>query len=313
MIPALVLAAGLATRFRPLSFVRAKAAAPVAGQPLIGRILQRLAASGVTDAVVNLHHLPHTITAILGDGSDIGMRVRYSWEMPVLGSAGGPRRALPILGSSTFLIVNGDTLNDVNVPALVDDHRRSGALVTIAVMPNREPDKYSGIVADDRGAMTGLAKRGSEVASYHVVGVQVMEARALATVPDDVPYGSIATLYPALIAAHPGSVRVVDCAAEFLDIGTPGDYLRTSILLAEGEAGPLYGSRARIHPTARIEDSVLWDDVEVGEGSSLKECVVTDGVHVPADTSWVGVTIRHATGELAPGERAIDGLAICSL
>ena len=70
MIPALVLAAGLATRLRPLSHVRAKAALPVAGRPLIHRIIDRLSTAGVDDLVVNLHHLPHTITSLLGDGGD---------------------------------------------------------------------------------------------------------------------------------------------------------------------------------------------------------------------------------------------------
>ena len=99
MIPALVLTAGLATRLRPLSLVRAKAAMPVGGEPLVRRILRGLRASGVMDAVLNLHHLPHTITQLVGDGSDLGVRVRYSWEQPVLGSAGGPRQALPLLDS----------------------------------------------------------------------------------------------------------------------------------------------------------------------------------------------------------------------
>ena len=125
MIPALVLTAGLATRLRPLSLVRAKAALPVAGDPLIRHILRWLAASGVTDAVLNLHHLAHTITGIIGDGAD-GVRVRYSWEVPVLGSAGGPRRALPLLGTSPFLIVNGDTLTNVDVTKLVADLHRAG-------------------------------------------------------------------------------------------------------------------------------------------------------------------------------------------
>src|SRR6478672_8495534 len=97
MVPALVLTAGLATRLRPLSFVRAKAALPVAGVPLVRRILTSLASAGITDVVMNLHHLPHTLTTLVGDGSDLGMTVRYSWETPVLGSAGGPRRALPLL------------------------------------------------------------------------------------------------------------------------------------------------------------------------------------------------------------------------
>ena len=68
-----------------------------------------------------------------------------------------------------------------------------------------------------------------------------------------------------------------------------------------------------ISPTARIERSILWDDVIVEDGAMLKECVVTDGVRVPADTSWHGVTIRVASGELTPGERRIEGLAIGSL
>src|SRR6476620_11047959 len=123
MIPALVLTAGLATRLRPLSWVRAKAALPVGDRVIIQRILQWLAAQGVAEAVLNLHHLPHTISGILGDGAAEGLRVRYSWEMPVLGSAGGPRRALPLLSDRTFLIINGDTLTNVDIGALVDEHR----------------------------------------------------------------------------------------------------------------------------------------------------------------------------------------------
>jgi NDP-sugar pyrophosphorylase family protein len=313
MIPALVLAAGLATRLRPLSLVRAKAALPVAGTPLVRRILERLAAAGVRDAVVNLHYLPQTITALVGDGTDLGVRVRYSWEMPVLGSAGGPRRALPLLGSSTFLIVNGDTLTDVDLDALVDAHRRAGALVTMAVVPNTEPHKYGGASVQADGVVTGFVKRGSREPSYHFVGVQAAEAGAFEGVRDDVPSESVASLYPALMARQPGAVRAFVSSAEFFDIGTPADYLSTSLLLHEREGSPLHGAGARIHAGARVERSVLWDDVEVGEGSFVKECVVTDGVRVPADTSWTGVTLRRANGELAPGERPVEGLAVCSL
>ncbi|MSO82582.1 MAG: NDP-sugar synthase [Acidobacteria bacterium] len=313
MIPALVLTAGLATRLRPLSFVRAKAAVPVAGQPLITRVLRQLRAAGVVEAVLNLHHLPHTLTRIVGDGSDLDMRVRYSWEVPILGSAGGPRQALPLLGASTFLVANGDTLTDVDIALLVAAHRRSGALVTMAVMPNTEPQKYGGVVVTADGAVTGFAKRGSSQASYHFVGLQVAEAAAFASLHAGVPHESVAALYPALISARPGSVRAYVCTAEFLDIGTADDYLRTSLLLARREGGALHGARARIDPTARIEDSILWDDVEVGTGSMLRECIVADGACVPGDTSWIGVTLRQAIGALAPGERRIGELAVASL
>ena len=114
-LPALVLTAGLGTRLRPLTAVRAKPALPVAGEPLVRRILRWLAAAGVKRPVLNLHHLPETVTALVGDGADLGPSVRYSWEIPMLGSAGGPRRALPLLDADRFLIVNGDTLTDVDL------------------------------------------------------------------------------------------------------------------------------------------------------------------------------------------------------
>jgi NDP-sugar pyrophosphorylase family protein len=312
MVPALVLTAGLATRLRPLSFVRAKAALPVAGVPLVHRLLRSLAAAGVSEAVLNLHHLPHTLTRVVGDGSDLGVRVRYSWEVPVLGSAGGPRRAVPLLGSS-FLIVNGDTLTTLDIGALVGDHRRSGALVTMAVVPNTEPDKYSGLSVSDDGAVTGFAKRGAPDNAFHFIGVQVAEAEAFASVPPNVPFATSA-LYTSLVASRPGSIRVFEATAEFFDIGTPSDYLDTSLRIADREGRrESWPSGARVAPSARIERSVLWDDVVVEAGAMLRECVVTDGVRVPADTSWHGVTLRLAGDELAPGERRIERLAIASL
>lgn len=314
MIPALVLTAGLATRLRPLSFVRAKAAMPVAGEPLVRRILRQLRASGVTEAVLNLHHLPHTITRVVGDGSDLGVKVRYSWETPVLGSAGGPRQALPIVGATTFLVANGDTLTNVDIAAVLAEHRRSGALVTMAVVPNKEPEKYGGVLVDADAAVTGFTRRGSTERSYHFVGVQIAEADAFASVSPGTVAKSVGDLYPRLIATRPGSVRACITTAEFLDIGTPDDYLRTSLLLARREAGAtLHGARTRVDPAARVEESVLWDDVAVEAGSLVRQCVVADGTRVPGGTSWVGVTLRPTIGELASGERRIDGLAVAPL
>jgi mannose-1-phosphate guanylyltransferase len=315
MIPALVLTAGLGTRLRPLSFVRAKGALPLAGEPLARRILRWLHQSGLRDAVLNLHHLPHTLTGAIGDGSDIGMRIRYSWETPVLGSAGGPRRALPLLSTrgESFLIVNGDTLTDVSIAALVDDHRSSGALVTMAVIPNTEPEKYSGVAADADGRFTRFVPRGSSERSFHFVGVQVAEPRAFASIPPDTPH-EVRTLYPALCEAQAGAVRLFRTNAQFLDIGTPADYLSTALAIADRDGAlGVSGARSQIAPDARIERSVLWDDVVIGQGALVKECVVADRVVVPSDTSWHGVTLRVPAGELAPGERVIEGLAVCPL
>lgn len=314
MLPALLLTAGHATRLRPLSLVRAKGAVPVAGIAIAERILRKLAAAGVREAVLNLHHRPESLTRLLGDGSTLGLRLRYSWETPLLGSAGGPRRARSLLGTSPFLVVNGDTLTDADVGALVAAHRDHDALATLAVVPNSEPDKYDGLAVDGAGCITGRVLRGSGQPSYHFIGLQIVEASAFDSVPPDTPYESVAALYPALIAQRPGAVRAWRCDAEFLDIGTPADYLDSALLIGarEGVSRDV-GARCRIAPTAQLHRSILWDDVVVEAGAVLRDTIVTDGVRVPADTSWHGVTLRRATGNGVDGEKQIGDIAVAPL
>lgn len=290
MIPAVVLTAGLATRLRPLSLVRAKAALPVAGRPLVWHILEQLRDAGVTDAVLNLHHLPETITGRVGDGTALGIRVRYSWEREVLGSAGGPKRAAPLVGGPTFLVLNGDTLASVDIPGLVAHHQATGALVTMATTPNEEPLKYGGIAATPEGAMTGVVRRGDRTPSHHFVGVQVVQAEAFRTVPADVRWASVGTLYPELIAKTPGSIRVYSGRGAFYDIGTPQDYLATALRLGRN------AGHASTPGDSQVVDSVLWDGASVGPGASLTRCVVTDGVAVPSGSTWVEQTLRRADG-----------------
>jgi mannose-1-phosphate guanylyltransferase len=313
---ALVLTAGLGTRLRPLTDVRAKPAIPVAGEPMIRRIIASLASHGVTDLVLNLHHRPDTIAAVVGNGSDLGVRVRYSWEQPmVLGSGGGPRLALPIVGTDVFLIVNGDTLTDVDVPALARAHDRSDALVTLALVPNREFDRYGGVRLDDDGRVVGFVARGPAAqGSYHYIGVQVAEAEVFAGVRAGEAVRSIGGVYDALMAARPGSVRGFVSDAAFWDVGTITDYWRTWHAFSELPPGSdpnpgsdpkpenraIWGQTPVIDRSARVTDSILWDDVEIGADAAVDECILTDGVRVPAGATYRRMAIvRDAAGRLA--------------
>ena len=288
-----MLAAGLGTRLQPLTLARAKAAAPVDGEPLVRRTIKWLVRQGLTDLVLNLHHKPETITAVVGDGSDLGARVRYSWESPVLGSAGGPRHALPLLldppspkprrgEGRTCVLVNGDTLTTVDLRAMIDQHRRSGAAVTMALIPNPRPEKYGSVQLDGDHAVTGFTRRGTR--GFHFIGPQVIEAEAFMSLPDGVPSETVLGLYPQLIAERRGSVMGFVSDAAFQDIGTPADLLQTSLDLAAAEGRPdhpRWGRGARVAGSATVTRSVLWDDVTVGEGAQLEECVVADGVTIP--------------------------------
>src|SRR5579872_6395571 len=251
---ALVLTAGLGTRLRPLTDVRAKAAIPVAGVPIVRRIAAWLAAQHVTRLVLNLHHRPETVTAVLGDGEDLGVHVRYSWEQPrVLGSAGGPRLALPIVGARTFFVINGDTLTDLDLSTLARAHTASGARVTLALVPNREFLRYGGVRIDAQARVTGFVVKGpSAEGSYHYIGVQIVDADVFAALTSGEPAQSIGGVYDALIAAQPGAVRGFVCDAAFWDVGTVADYWRTSRAFADPSAGATTGTDVSIEATARI-------------------------------------------------------------
>ncbi len=252
------------------------------------------------EAVLNLHHLPETITAEVGDGSDLGMRVRYSFESPVLGSAGGPRKALSLLPDEEFFIINGDVLTNVDLQALAARHLETGALVTMAVMPNNWPDLYVGIVVDSTGRFHSAVPRGSSVRSYHFVGVQIAHPSAFAALPLNEPAESVSGVYRSLVANNLGAVRAFLCEPDFWDVGTAVDYLDASRSIGEREGHhlPHTGHRSVIHPTARVMNSVLWDDVDVGPDAALDRCVLGDGVKIPAGVSFRNCAIIQRDGQL---------------
>jgi mannose-1-phosphate guanylyltransferase len=312
---ALLLTAGLGTRLQPLTYVRAKAAVPINGEPLVRRVIRILATAGIRDLVLNLHHRPQSIAACVGDGSDLDVRVRYSWEQPVLGSAGGPRRALPLVVDTLeddFLIVNGDTLTDVDIWSLIERHRESGALVTMALIPNPRPSHYGGVAVTEDGWVTGFTRAaGRGIAnpprSFHFIGVQVARASAFADLADGVPAESVNALYPRLIAANPRSVAAYVSQASFLDIGTPRDCLDTSLILAHAEGARFTGADSRVASSAVLVRTMLWDDVTVGAGAHLEDCIVADGVRVPEGARYERCAIVAAgISAPVPGEM-IDG------
>jgi NDP-sugar pyrophosphorylase family protein len=285
---ALVLTAGLGTRLRPLTDVRAKPAIPVAGVPIARRIISWLVRSGADDIVLNLHHLPQTIASAVGDGCDLSARVRYSWEGPLLlGSAGGPRQALSIVGADTFFIVNGDVLTDVDLEALYEAHCAGGATITLALVPHDAPDRYGGVRVDDDGRVRDFPSAGvAGDAVYHFVGVQVVEADAFRSLSLGQPAQSIRGLYDRLIADRPGSVRGFVSRADFRDIGTVADYWQTSWSMDAPAASPAaYGDRTRVSPASIVSRSILWDNVVVNDGCVVEDCILTDGVALPPGTT----------------------------
>jgi NDP-sugar pyrophosphorylase family protein len=284
MLPsAIVLTAGLGTRLAPLTLIRAKPAVPVAGIPLVLRLLRWLADQNVQSVVLNLHHMPDTITRVVGHGNDAAMRVRYSWEPTILGSAGGLRSALSLL-DKRFFVINGDTLTDLNLSDLQQTHDQTGADVTLATTDHPDPSRYGGVEVNDAGLAVRFCPAGTPC--RHFVGVQMVESSVFSELAEGTPTAIIGGVYDALLANGPGRIATHHVTGRFHDIGTPADYLATSLEItrSEGDEAVPAGNRNRVHPTAVLTRTILWDDVVIGEHCHLTDCIVADGVELPAHT-----------------------------
>ena len=137
----------------PLTCRRAKPVLPVLNRPLLHWTLDRLAAAGVTEVVVNLHHLPATVVRAVGDGVHFGLRITYSRERAILGTGGGPRKVRAFFGEEPFLLVNGDVLFDFDLRRLLDRHRRAEVRVSLGLIPNPDPRRYGPVITDETGGV----------------------------------------------------------------------------------------------------------------------------------------------------------------
>jgi NDP-sugar pyrophosphorylase family protein len=171
--------------------------------------------------------------------------------------------------------------------------------VTIAVVPNEHPDRYGGLILDSTGRFHSVVPRGSRVRSYHVVGVQMANPSAFARLPLNQPAESIGALYKELVKEDLGHVRAFLCQADFWDVGTAADYLAACLCHQQGrrQRAPA-GRRSHVEPSARVSESVIWDDVSVGAGATLERCIVADGAKIPAGASFRNCAIIQRDGEL---------------
>ncbi len=305
-LPAIVLTAGLGTRLDPLTRLVAKPAVPLGRQSLIERVLAWIRQQGVTEAVLNLHHRPVTLTTIVGDGRHLGLRVRYSWEPSVLGSAGGPRRALPLIEGDPVLIVNGDTLSDFALDPMIEAHAASGADVTLAVVPNPAPDHYNGMMTDSSGRVMGFVPRGQAAGSWHFIGVQIARRRVFDGLRDGEPAETIAGTYRDIVAAGDGRIRVWPATTSFIDVGTPRDYLRAALTFADD------ADRAARGP--HLRRTIVWPEAMLAADVELDGCVVAGPVRLGAGFRGRDAVIVPAA-LVTSGDRATvqDGVALFPL
>jgi mannose-1-phosphate guanylyltransferase len=323
-VNAVVLVGGEGTRLRPLTTARPKQLLPVAGVPMLDRVLASLVAAGIDGIVLSLGYRPDDFVAAYAGRRIDGVPVQCVVEPDPLDTGGAIRFAAVTAGiDDTFVAVNGDVLTDLDVAALVAFHRsRRGAEATIALVGVDDPSRFGVVVTDGDGRVTAFVEKpppGLAPSNQINAGAYVMEPSVLARIAPDVRVSVERSTFPDLVAA--GTLFALAGDAYWLDTGTPEAYLQahadllggvrggppapSAHLVAEGlwtvgpvavqgtaGAGTLLGTGATVAAGAVVRSSYIGCDATVDSGATVTASVVLDGAHVHAgavvDRSVVG-------------------------
>ncbi|MFN2501319.1 MAG: sugar phosphate nucleotidyltransferase [Pyrinomonadaceae bacterium] len=302
---AMILAAGFGTRLFPLTIDRTKPAIPFLGKPLVGYVAEYIAQFGITDIVVNLHHQPDSVIAALGDGEAFGVHIDYTREEPeILGTAGALDNARHLLEDGTFLIVNGKIISDIDINAALDTHRRAEAIATMVLKPNSKREKFT-IVNTEDGLLTGFGDYAAPVTAAELrdtahdidiplmfTGIHILEPKVFDYIPRGVYSDIVPTFYnPALGNGERIAVHVAD--ATWFELSTIPRYLDISLAMMNG-GDVHFGRNCVLEGAASLKDSVIWDDVTIGDGAALYRTIIADGVTVERGEHFENVAIVRA-------------------
>lgn len=333
---AVILAGGEGTRLRPLTLSVPKPVVPVVDRPFLRHQLDLLTRVGVQDVVFCIAYQPDRVRAVFGDGSAAGKRIRYAVEETPLGTGGAVKNAEPWLDGTT-LVFNGDVLTDVDLPAVVERHRRSGAAATLVLTPVPNPAAYGLVETDASGGVRRFIEKPdpSQITTDTInAGIYVLETSTLALMPPGVNHSIERAFFPALLARG-DRVSAYVHRGYWIDIGTPEKYqqvhrdilgARFPVALdgrpraggwvhdeahvdpgAELEAPFYIGPRSRIAAGARIgAGSVLTAGVSVAAGARVADSVLWEGTELAREARVEGALLgrgvrvgEHAS--VAPG------------
>jgi mannose-1-phosphate guanylyltransferase len=305
----MVLAAGLGTRLRPLTYEMPKPMVPVLNRPIMDHILELLRRHGAHDLVANLSYLPEQLRERYGDGSAHGVSLEWSFEEELLGTAGGVRKVRDFFGDAPFLVMAADALTDIDLGAVREAHLSNDGIATLAVKRVPDTTEYGVVIAGADGRIQGFQEKPhpaealSDLASCMIY---VLEPEIFDYFPDRDEVDFALDVFPALLDNDvPFYVREID--AYWNDVGSLDEYrqgnfdalsgaVRVSHDSVEASEGVFLGEGSSIPDNAEVQPPVL-----VGGGCELAEGVHLDGPLVIGEGSRIGAGARLKEAVLLPG------------
>ena len=305
---ALILAGGEGTRLRPLTLTIPKPVMPLVDRPFISYMLEWLRRHGIDDVILSCGFMAEGVREVLGDGSALGVSLRYLEEPEPLGTGGALKFAEDLL-DERFFMLNGDVLTDIDLSAQLEQHERTGAAATLALIAVDDPSAYGLVrLADDRSVKEFVEKPGPELHDTNLInaGAYVIERRVLeGMAPAGTNISIEREVFPTLVGR---GLYAFPASGYWLDIGTPERYLQATFDILEGNVATEVGRRladaslalvdgaridgrvvapALIGPDAVVEESaivggrtVLGRGARVGEGAHIESSVLLAGASV---------------------------------
>jgi mannose-1-phosphate guanylyltransferase len=315
----MVLAAGLGTRLRPLTYEITKPMVPVLDRPVMEHIVDLIDRYDFDGVIANLHYFPETIREHFGE------RISYRFEEELLGTAGGVRACAEFFGDEPFLVIAGDALTDIDLGAFVARHRESGGVATLAVKQVPDTREYGVVLHDSAGRITGFQEKPAPeeaLSDLGNCGIYMFEPRIFDYFPErpfvdwakdvfptllenDVPFhihevgeywndvGSLAELRQGTFDALRGELR----------LEMEGEQVRPGVTAVGGSPlredtdvdGDVWiGRDVQIGSGVRLMGPiVLGDGARVGDGAQLRESIVFPGTEIAAESILIGAIAGH--------------------
>jgi mannose-1-phosphate guanylyltransferase/mannose-1-phosphate guanylyltransferase/phosphomannomutase len=285
----MVLAAGLGTRLRPLTYEITKPMVPVLDRPVMEHIVDLLTRHGFEDVVANLHYFPDSIRHHFGE------RLHYRFEEELLGTAGGVRGCSAFFGDEPFLVISGDALTDIDVTALAERHRSAGGIATLAVKQVPDTREYGVILHDREGRVTGFQEKPAPeeaLSNLGNCGIYVFDSSIFDYFPERPFVDWAQDVFPVLLE-NDVPFHIHEVREYWNDIGSLGelrqgtfDALRGELHLEiageERRPGVLVAGSTELDEDIEIEGPAwIGEDVEIGAGVRLMgPIVIGDGARI---------------------------------
>ena len=284
---ALILAGGKGTRLRPLTVYTPKPIVPICNRPFLLYQIDTLRRAGITNITLSLSYQPNKIERLLGDGSDFGVKLKYTVEPQPMGTAGAYKFAEDLIREPT-VVFNGDILTDLDLKAVIREHNERNATATVVLTPVENPRDYGLVETESDGRIRCFVEKPEEdkiTCNTINAGTYILQPSVLDMIPAGENHSFEYGLFPELLKRKEAFFAHIPPRTYWIDIGTPARYLQAHHDLLNNRVGRIHIKDRKgdfdSATAAEIDEiSMIGDDCQIKPGAQIINSVLGQGSFV---------------------------------